>query len=134
MTSVQACQQALGVLPPRLRQEALALPQEALARAEEFRLRAGWPMSVVLGERERFLNGPPVEGGDLERLVEIASQASLHAVLDQLRRGYLTVAGGHRLGLCGTAVLQGGGIHALRGFSSANLRVARQVEGAAAPV
>ena len=33
MTSVQACQQALGVLPPRLRQEALALPQEALARA-----------------------------------------------------------------------------------------------------
>ena len=134
MTSVQACQQALGVLPPRLRQEALALPQEALARAEEFRLRAGWPMSVVLGERERFLNGPPVEGGELERLVEIASQASLHAVLDQLRRGYLTVAGGHRLGLCGTAVLQGGGIHALRGFSSANLRVARQVEGAAAPV
>ncbi len=91
-------------------------------------------MSVVLGERERFLNGPPVEGGELERLVEIASQASLHAVLDQLRRGYLTVAGGHRLGLCGTAVLQGGGIHALRGFSSANLRVARQVEGAAAPV
>ena len=134
MTSVQACRQALGVLPPRLRQEALALPQEALARAEEFRLRAGWPMSVVLGERERFLNGPPVEGGELERLVEIASQASLHAVLDQLRRGYLTVAGGHRLGLCGTAVLQGGGIHALRGFSSANLRVARQVEGAAAPV
>lgn len=134
MTSVQACRQALGVLPPRLRQEALALPQEDQARAEEFRLRAGWPMSVVLGERERFLNGPPVEGGELERLVEIASQASLHAVLDQLRRGYLTVAGGHRLGLCGTAVLQGGGIHALRGFSSANLRVARQVEGAAAPV
>ena len=97
MTSVQACQQALGVLPPRLRQEALALPQEDQARAEEFRLRAGWPMSVVLGERERFLNGPPVEGGELERLVEIASQASLHAVLDQLRRGYLTVAGGHRL-------------------------------------
>ena len=71
MTSVQACQQALGVLPPRLRQEALALPQEALARAEEFRLRAGWPMSVVLGERERFLNGPPVEGGERERRVTL---------------------------------------------------------------
>lgn len=126
--------QAIQALPPRLRREALSLPEGERARAEELRLRAGWPMTVLLEGRERPLGGPPVECGELERLVEIASGASLHAVLDQIRRGYLTVEGGHRIGLCGTAVLREGEIHALRAISSADLRIARQVRGAAAPV
>jgi len=91
-------------------------------------------MAAVADGVERPLGGPPVEAEDLERLVEIASRASLHAVLDQVRRGYLTVEGGHRIGLCGTAVLRDGEIHALRALSSADLRIARQVRGAAGPV
>ena len=91
-------------------------------------------MTAVLPEGERPLGGPPVEGRELEQLVEIASRASLHTVLDQVRRGYLTFEGGHRIGLCGTAALREGEIHALRAISSADLRIARQVKGAAAPV
>ena len=134
MTADQSCRQALSALPRRLREEGLALPEGDLARAEEFRLRTGWPMAVVIDGEEFSLKGPPVRREELEQTVEIASRASLHAVLDQVRRGYLTLEGGHRLGLCGTAVLHEEGIHTLRGFSSANLRVARQVRGAAALV
>lgn len=133
-TKVQACRQALKALPLRLRQEALALSEETQAQAEEFRLRTGWPMSVIIGGEEHPLDSPPVQSQELEQLVEIASQASLHAVLDQIRRGYLTINGGHRIGLCGTAVVQAGEIHMLRNLSSANLRVARQVKGAALPI
>lgn len=134
MTAVDSFVQAVQALPQRLRQEALSLPAGDRARAEELRLRAGWPMTAVLPEGERPLGGPPVEGRELEQLVEIASRASLHTVLDQVRRGYLTFEGGHRIGLCGTAALREGEIHALRAISSANLRIARQVKGAAAPV
>lgn len=126
--------QAIGVLPPRLRQEARSLPEGDRDRAEELRLRVGWPMTVLTEGRERPLGGAPVEEEELERLVEIASGASLHTVLDQVRRGYLTIEGGHRIGLCGAAVLREGEIHALRTLSSANLRIARQVRGAAGPV
>ena len=133
-SGAEAYRQAAQVLPRRLRQEALGLPQEEQEQAEELRLRAGWPMTAVLPEGERPVGGPPVEPEELEQLVEIASRASVHAVLEQIRRGYLTVAGGHRIGLCGTAVMEGGGIHALRSLSSANLRIARQVPGAARPV
>ena len=134
MTAADSFVQAVRPLPPRLREEALSLSLADRARAEEVRLRAGWPMTVLAGGGERPLGGPPVEGEELERLVEIASGASLHAVLDQLRRGYLTIEGGHRVGLCGTAVLREGEVHSLRGLSSANIRVARQVLGASAPV
>ena len=105
---VLAYRQAAGVLPLRLRQGALALSLEEQAQVEELRLRAGRPMSAVLPEGERTIPGAPVGTRELEQLLEIASRASLHAVLDQVRRGYLTVEGGHRLGLCGTAVMREG--------------------------
>lgn len=134
MTAADSFAQAVQALPLRLRQEALSLPAADRARAEELRLRAGWPMTALVEGRERPLGGSPVMEEELEQLVEIASRASLHAVLDQVRRGYLTIEGGHRIGLCGTVSLRDGEIHGLRAVSSADLRIARQVKGAAAPV
>ncbi len=123
-------QQAVRVLPPYLRRWALDIPLREQAEAEEVRLRVGQPLALVLPKGERWLEGPRVETRDLEQLVELASGASLHAVLDQVRRGYLTAAGGHRIGLCGSAVLREGDIQGFRNLSSAALRVARQVQGA----
>ena len=134
MKAADSYVQAVQALPLRLRQEALSLTEGERARTEELRLRAGRPMTAVLDGRERDLGGPPVEGAELDRLVEIASGASLHTVLDQICRGYLTFAGGHRIGLCGTAVLREGAICGLRSISSADVRIARQVRGAAVSV
>ena len=123
--------QAVQVLPPPLRRRALAVPAAEQGAAEEVRLRVGCPPSLVLPGGERQLGGPAVEGRELEQLVELASGASLHAVLDQVRRGYLTVPGGHRIGLCGSAALREGEVQGFRSLSSACVRIARQVPGAA---
>ena len=131
---IQGFEQAVRVLPLRLRQEAMALPADQRARVEELRLRWGRPMAAVLPEGERPLGGEPVTGQELEQLLELASRASFHTVADQLRRGYLTVEGGHRVGLCGTAVVRDGELRGLRRLSSAAVRVARQAVGAARPV
>ena len=129
-----AYRQAVQALPPRLRREALAIPPEEQAAAEELRLRAGRPMSVTLPGGERTLDSPPVQPAELEQLVELASRASLHTVLPQLCRGYLTMEGGHRIGLCGVTSVRAGEIESFRQLSSAAVRVARQVRGAAAGV
>ncbi len=121
--------QAVGVLPQRLRREVMACTGEERSRMEEVRLRLGVPPSVVLPEGELFLKGCPVTAGELDMVLELSTRASVHAVMEQLRRGYLTLQGGHRLGLCGTAVMKGGEVHALRRTSSMNLRIARQVPG-----
>lgn len=130
----QAYRQAAQVLPLSLRGAALALSEDKQARAEELRLRVGRPMTAVFPQGEIPLGKEKVTGRDLEQLLELASRASVHTVADQLRRGYLTVEGGHRVGLCGTPVLRDGQIHGLGRLSSAAVRVARQVTGAAVPV
>ena len=130
----QAYRQAAQVLPLSLRGAALALPEDKQGGAEELRLRVGRPMTAVFPQGELTLGTNPVTGRELEQLLELASRASVHTVADQLRRGYLTVEGGHRVGLCGTPVLRDGQIHGLGRLSSAAIRVARQVTGAAAPV
>ena len=123
---IQGFEQAARVLPLRLRQEAMALPAEQRARVEELRLRWGRPMTAVLPEGERPLGGEAVTGQELEQLLELASRASFHTVADQLRRGYLTIEGGHRVGLCGTAVVRDGELRGLRRLSSAADRLVRR--------
>lgn len=130
----RAFRQAVGVLPPRLRQGALSLRDEEQSQVEELRLRMGRPMTAVFPQGERSFPGLTVQPRELEQLVELASHASLHTVLDQICQGYLTIEGGHRIGLCGTAVMRGGAVHNLRALSSANLRIARQVTGVGSAV
>ncbi|MDR2932911.1 MAG: stage III sporulation protein AA, partial [Oscillospiraceae bacterium] len=53
---------------------------------------------------------------------------------DELKNGYISLLGGHRAGICGTAVLSGGGISSIRDVTSINLRIARDIHGAATPI
>lgn len=127
--------QAVQVLPPALRSAALALPEALRKRAEELRLRLGQPMTVLADGIEQPVPGlPPVDRAALDSVLEIATRASAHTALERVRRGFVTVRGGHRLGLCGTAAMEGGQIKSLRCLSSLNLRVARAVPGAAGDV
>lgn len=134
MEELDAIYKAVSVLPPRLRRQVLGLSQLSLKRMEEVRLHVGRPLSVLAGGEELELMGGPVTGTELEQLLEIASGASLHTVLGQLRQGFITLEGGHRLGLCGRVAMRDGELVNLRPLSSAALRIARQVRGAADPV
>ena len=91
-------------------------------------------MTVVFPEGERPLSGEPVTQRELYAVLETATQASAHAALERVRSGFFTVQGGHRIGICGTAVVKDGAVANLRQLSSLSIRVAREVRGAAAPV
>ena len=68
MTAADSFVQAARALPLRLREEALSLSEADRARAEELRLRMGWPMTVLMEGGERPLGGAPVRGAELEQL------------------------------------------------------------------
>lgn len=122
--------QAAGVLPFGLRQLVLSMPMAERMIAEEFRLRAGRALSITLPDGEKVLsNGLVLSKEDLRTTLEIATQASIHTAMEQVRHGFVTIKGGHRIGLCGTAVLKDEKIYNLRELSSLNIRIARQVTG-----
>ena len=126
--AIRRYEEAARVLPGRLRGLALSQPQEVRRLAEEFRLRAGRPLAVLLPEGERSL-GAAVTPEDLETLCDLATDYSRYAAEETLREGYLSVRGGFRVGLCGTAVMKGGENTTLRDLSSAAVRIARERRG-----
>lgn len=109
---------------------------------EEVRLKAKRPLLLRL-TREDFFVSPggslvknpgeayQVSLEEINKTLNVASGASLYAFEEELRSGYITLQGGHRLGLSGKAVLEKGRIRTLKYISSLNLRVAREVRGAA---
>jgi stage III sporulation protein AA len=135
----------LAVLPPNLRRLVAEWPAGLAAQVEEVRVRLARPLMVGLNGRDWFL-GPrgeltpaaeeayTVGADDVARMTQLLCQASLYAVEEELRSGFVTLPGGHRVGFVGRAVLEQGRIRTLKYLSGFNLRVAREVKGAADPV
>lgn len=122
--------QAASILPFDMRRLALTASRQEKLLAEEIRLRVGRRMSITLPEEEVAVPGcDEITPNDLQSVLEIATQASAHTALEHIRKGFVTVRGGHRLGICGTAALKDGAIHNLRCISSLNIRIARQLPG-----
>ncbi len=122
---------AAALLPAALRRAALALSREDRDRCEEFRLRRGREMTILLAGREYGLGGGQVGESVLRAVLEAATGSSLHAAGEQIRRGFISAPGGVRVGLCGTAVTDGTGMTGLREVSSLAIRVPRAVPGCA---
>lgn len=127
-------EQAAAVLPAPLPGCLRALGEDRLRGLEELRLRRGLPMTALLPEGEVETGGPPIGEEELRRVVENATQSSAHTALDRVRQGFVTLRGGHRVGLCGSVVKKDGQIATLRELSSLSVRVARAVPGLAGPL
>lgn len=123
---------AAALLPEPWRRAAHALPEEKQRQAEEVRLRVGQAVTVLLPAGEVPLPGSlPVTSEALRELMERACNGSVHAVTQELRQGFVTSRGGCRVGFCGQAVTEAGGIRALRTLSSAVIRIPREKPGCA---
>lgn len=97
---------------------------------EELRLGTGRPLRLLRAGREEEL-WPLADSNMLEDLLRRACRQSVYACADSLRQGYLTVEGGHRIGICGTGVTEHGILQNLCTPSSAVIRIAHGVPGCA---
>ncbi|MDR2560044.1 MAG: hypothetical protein LBC86_10975 [Oscillospiraceae bacterium] len=122
-------EQAVDFLP-KYKDKLLGLPPQIKQTAREIRLRAGQAIAVEYGGKRQLINAI-VTPEDLNNLIELFCDYSLHSYARQLSQGFITLAGRHRAGFCGTAVSDGGenNITAIRGITSINLRIAREFPG-----
>jgi stage III sporulation protein AA len=135
--------QILPVLSPALRNIVSNTPQTLQTELEEIRIRQSKPLQVCMHQDDVYLDphGQPtrfdhkaylVTSEDVSQTLQLLTKSSLYAMEEELRRGYITIAGGHRVGLAGRTVLSSeGSVQTMKDITNLNLRLARDVEGAA---
>ena len=120
----------LRALPPAVSEE-LTIASAAIAdELEEIRLRCGQSVRLRYGGGEKTL-ARIVTKEDLQRSLHNLIKFSYYAYEEDLARGFVTIAGGHRVGVCGKAVFKEGRPALLKEISSMNVRFAREVKGCA---
>ena len=111
----------------------------------EIRLRVNAPLIVIYQGKEYFLTlegeltreeakAYHVQTEDLNEMLEYISGYSLYAFEEEIRQGFLTIVGGHRVGIAGKTILDGNKIKSLKYISYINLRLSHQIKGCASPI
>lgn len=136
-------EEILHIFPLAVRERFRMAAQNA-ERLQEIRLSVGRPVRVILEEGEYFLE----ESGNLTRIIsgscwylaekEMAQfldhvcSYSRYAYEEDIRQGFLTVPGGHRIGIAGQVILkEDGSIRNMKYISFANIRISHEIPGAA---
>ncbi len=110
---------------------------------EEIRLRIGRPVMALAKGREYFWNQKEIawqndeeasyiwQEEDMKETLSRMSRYSMYALEEEMRNGFFTIQGGHRIGVAGRTVCEQGKILSFRNISCINIRVARQKKGCA---
>ena len=125
----------MQILPKRL-QEILEGELSDWNQLQEIRLRMEGPMALCIRGMKRLpnQNGQVVSRKEFREVLEYISRYSLYAFEEEIRRGFLTIPGGHRIGLAGQVVAENGKVKTMKYISFLNIRIAHEIKGCANPM
>lgn len=115
------------------------IPEEIIFKAQEIRLRSNKPIVINCSDRTYFITkfGIPTSCTDASLLMIYQSEIletfknmcdySIYSYQSEIKNGFITIKGGHRVGICGTSVINNSEIIGIKDISSLNIRIARQV-------
>ncbi|SFP96708.1 stage III sporulation protein AA [Lachnospiraceae bacterium XBB1006] len=122
-------EEVLAILPDKVREACLQL-DEGMEGLQEIRMGIGQPVYLRVAEKEYVVEPYPLTRQAFDRVIERATDYCLFAYEEQLEQGFLTLQGGHRLGVCGEGRMEDGKIK-FRRLGYATLRIAHEVKGCA---
>ena len=108
---------------------------------EEIRLRSQKPLILNANNKDYFYNlnsnkldtkmdNPYiVSKEDVEQTFQIICKYSIHSFIDDIKKGFITLRGGHRVGLVGKVIVEDGQVKNIKHISSLNIRVSREIIG-----
>ncbi|QDP40575.1 stage III sporulation protein AA [Radiobacillus deserti] len=100
---------------------------------QEIRFRVGQPIELNFDDKEEWLTSLRPSEHDATFLLNQLSEFSLYRMEEELRQGFITIEGGHRVGLAGKVNTSNGSVHAIRHIASFNIRIAKEKIGVAKP-
>ena len=134
---------AISVISEKISRNLKLLPKNIKEQIQEIRLRIEQPVSVCCAKGIYFIHKDggiccftdretiTVSREDMEETFRKICSYAVYSHQNEIKNGYITIRGGHRVGICGSAVRANGNITGIRDISSFNIRIAREVKGAA---
>lgn len=107
-----------------------SVPQSIKLVAEEIRIKCGAPLMIRTSDRNHIMQ-VTADSALISECISAICQNSVHTYEKDIANGFITLYGGHRAGICGSAVYSGDRLHTVKNISSLNIRIARQHYGAA---
>ena len=107
---------------------------------EEIRLRINKPLIINGNQKDYFYNEKIrkldrnmdkayiVTKEDLEQTFQIICKYSIHSFMDDIKKGFITLRGGHRVGIVGKAIVENGNVENIKHISSLNIRISKEVK------
>ncbi|MBQ8802438.1 MAG: stage III sporulation protein AA [Tyzzerella sp.] len=107
-------------------QEAIEKAHLDWSQLQEIRLRIGQPV-VAVYKSEEIILPISIERKELMEIIEYVSNYSLYAYENELRQGFITIEGGHRVGMAGQVLVANGQVKNLKNISSVNIRISHEI-------
>lgn len=132
-------QELWKVFSVRLRRILISMNVE-FEQLQEIRLRVWEPLIIIYDNREFCVSEQGrlntsmndtyiVTPEDIRNTLDFISRYSLYAYEDEIRQGFITIQGGHRVGIAGKVVMEDGVIKTIRNIAFLNIRLSHQVKG-----
>lgn len=129
-------------LNQRLQSAVMHIPDHIKAQVQEIHIRTNKPLALYCGAITYYMTSQnqivshwfsenmfAVTQSDVTETFQNICCYSVYSRQSEINNGFITMKGGHRAGICGTAFYNGENITAIRDISSINLRVAREIKG-----
>lgn len=115
----------IEMLPESIGNQIKLLHPKSMSRIEEIRIRIMKRVEVIITGKPIYLPYE-VTYDDTINLLNELSNYSIYTLEEELRKGYITVKGGHRVGLSGRVITENGRVKAIRDVTSFNIRIAKE--------
>ena len=96
------------------------------SKLQEIRLRIGKPL-IIVSDNIEFVLHKIIEKEELMEILEYVSNYSLYAFENELKQGFITIEGGHRVGMTGQVQIEDGEVKNIKHISSMNIRISHEV-------
>ena len=123
--------QVISQLPPWFSVIAEAVPPEERSAVTELRLFEGQSAFWCFGQTGRNFDTHCLTSAQLREMFSAVCRGSVHCYQQDILQGFVTLDGGHRVGLCGTPLRREGQVTGLRDITSMNIRFAKSMHGCA---
>ncbi len=101
---------------------------EDMDKIQELRIRLNRPV-IIQTDKSEYVTAFKAKREDISAVIQKISSYSIYAFEEDIKQGFITFKGGHRIGICGECIIEDNKIKTIKNISSLNIRIGKEFIG-----